>query len=170
MNVPTGALFAEAISVTQDSSTSSYKLFFRPRLVMHQYMLIRVISFALLFCVIFLRPVEAQQISASPSSSTMVEPAKSFDPAAATKAWLNTVPADKRAKSDAYFEGGYWLLLWNFLLGAAISIFLLTSRTSARLRDFAERITRFKTLQVILYAILFTLITTLLGFPVELYQ
>ena len=48
-------------------------------------------------------------------------------------------PAEKREKSDAYFEGGYWLILWNFLLAAAISIFLLASRISARLRDFAER-------------------------------
>ena len=49
----------------------------------------------------------------------------SLDPAAATKAWLNSVPQDKREKSDAYFEGGYWLLLWNYLLAAAISILLL---------------------------------------------
>src|SRR6184192_154856 len=145
MNVPIGALFAEAILVTRDRSTCSYKLFFRPRLVMHQYMLFRVIPFALLFCVIFLRPVEAQQISASPSS-TMVEAKKPFDPAAATKAWLNTVPADKRAKSDAYFEGGYWLLLWNFLLTAAISTFLLESRISARLRDFAERAAKLRSI------------------------
>src|SRR5437016_14374563 len=103
---------------------------------MHQYMLLRVISFALLFCVIFLRPVEAQQISASPSSSTMVEPAKPFDPVEATNAWLNTVPADKRAKSDAYFEGGYWLLLWHFLLGVAIARVLLASGLSAGLREF----------------------------------
>src|SRR5438132_12735154 len=118
---------------------------------MHQYMLLRVISFALLFCVIFLRLVEAQQISASPSSSTMVEPAKSFDPAAATKAGLNTVPPDKRAKSDACFEGGYWLLLWNFLLGAAISIFLLASRSSARRRDLAALMTAFKAFQLAVY-------------------
>ena len=38
------------------------------------------------------------------------------DPAAATRAWLDTVPRDKREKSDAYFEGGYWLLLWNYLV------------------------------------------------------
>jgi len=92
------------------------------------------------------------------------------DPATATKAWLETVPADKRAKSDAYFEGGYWLILWNFLVAAAVSIFLLASRTSARMRDFAERITRFKALQVILYAILFVLLTSLLGFPLHYYE
>jgi len=105
-----------------------------------------------------------------PAAKISAENPSSFDPAAATQAWLDTVPADKRAKSDAYFEGGYWLILWNFLLGAAISVLLLTSRISARMRDFAERIIRFQTAQVILYAILFTLITTLLGFPLELYQ
>src|SRR6266516_2521065 len=95
-------------------------------------------------CLICVRPVEAQQIAASPSSSTTVEATKPFDPVEATRAWLNTVPADKRAKSDAYFEGGYWLILWNFLAGAAIAIFLLASKWSARLREFAERTTNSK--------------------------
>ena len=95
---------------------------------------------------------------------------KIFDPAAATQAWLDSVPADKRAKSDAYFEGGYWLILWNFLLGAAIYLFLLASRTSARLRDWADRVTRFKTGRVILYSIPFTILAFLLNFPLELYQ
>src|SRR5947207_8965691 len=95
--------------------------------------------------------------SPSPSSTPYSTPsiAPGTDPATATRAWLDTVPANKRAKSDAYFEGGYWLILWNFLAAVAVSIFLLASRVSARMRDFAERITRFKALQVILYAILF---------------
>ena len=119
----------------------------------------------------FSSEIRAQQ-APTPPPAARISPANpsSFEPAAATQAWLDTVPPDQRAKSDAYFEGGYWLILWNFLLGAAIAIFLLASRTSAALRDFAERITRLKTLQVILYAIPFTLITTLLVFPMELYQ
>src|SRR6266481_2928687 len=76
------------------------------------------------------------------SSPAVVANTKSLDPAAATKAWLATVPRDKREKSDAYFEGGYWLLLWNFLFVTAISVLLLESRISARLRDFAERVCR----------------------------
>ena len=120
-----------------------------------------------------LAPARAQ-VSPSPTpppaAVVSADLAKPFDPAAATQAWLDTVPADKRAKSDAYFEGGYWLILWNFLIGAAVSLFLLAARTSARLRDWAERFTRFKTPQVILYAIPFTILTFLLGFPMELYQ
>jgi STE24 endopeptidase len=115
-------------------------------------------------------PVIAQE--ASPSASAYPTPsiAPGTDPATATRAWLDTVPPDKRAKSDAYFEGGYWLILWNFLLSVAISIFLLASRISARLRDFAERTTRFRALQVVLYAIPVLLLIFLLSFPLNYYE
>ncbi|MFL6584462.1 MAG: M48 family metallopeptidase [Chthoniobacterales bacterium] len=109
--------------------------------------------------------------SASTSTATDVTPAiNSSDPAAATRAWLDTVPADKRARSNAYFEGGYWLILWNFVVGAAIALFLLVTRISARLRDFAERVLPFRPLQVLLYALLYVLITALLGSPLYVYQ
>jgi STE24 endopeptidase len=98
------------------------------------------------------------------------ETAASFDPAAATRAWLASVPPDQRARSDAYFEGGYWLILWNFLLAAAISVFLLTSRISARVRDFAQRVTRVKAAQVALYSFAYLTIAWALSFPLNLYQ
>src|SRR5438067_5019679 len=113
----------------------------------------------------------AQQSSAPPPSARIsAENPNAFDPGAATQAWLDTVPADKRAKSDAYFEGGYWLILWNFLLVAAISLFLLASRISARLRDFAERAARFKPLQVTLYVVPYLLLMYVLSFPLNLYE
>src|SRR5256886_13786942 len=93
-----------------------------------------------------------------------------FDPAAATKAWLATIPRDRREKSDAYFEGGYWLLLWNFLLLAAISVSVLESRISARLRDFAERVSRSKNLKVACYAVAYLLLVYVLSFPLNLYE
>src|SRR3989440_4095584 len=130
----------------------------------------RPIFIGLLCCLISLRPVQAQESSPAPVTSTKIEAAKSFDPVEATKAWLNTVPADKRAKSDAYFEGGYWLILWNFLLGAAIAIFLLTSGVSARLRDFSVRLTDSKTLQVAIYAPVYVVIVAVLSFPLTFYQ
>ncbi len=104
------------------------------------------------------------------SSPAVVANTKSLDPAAATKAWLATVPRDKREKSDAYFEGGYWLLLWNFLFVTAISVFLLESRISARLRDFAERAARFRSLQVACYAIPYFVIVATFSFPLNLYE
>jgi STE24 endopeptidase len=128
-------------------------------------------SLVALFLLGVCAPARAQESSAAPTISAPVPSiASDADPATATRAWLDTVPADKRAKSDAYFEGGYWLILWNFLMTAAISLFLLNSRISARLRDLAERWTRFKTMQVVLYAIPFVLLTALLQFPLNVYQ
>jgi STE24 endopeptidase len=112
----------------------------------------------------------AGQTPALAASRGFTENVQSLDPAAATQAWLATVPRDQREKSDAYFEGGYWLILWNFLLAVAISILLLASRISARLRDFAERITGFKMLQVVCYTLPFLVIAYVLSFPLNLYE
>jgi STE24 endopeptidase len=96
--------------------------------------------------------------------------AKPFDPAAATQAWLDSVPRSQREKSNAYFEGGYWLILWNFLLTGAISFFLLASQFSARLRDFSERVTKVRNSQVACYAIPYLLFVYALSFPLNLYE
>jgi Zn-dependent protease with chaperone function len=114
--------------------------------------------------------VSADQTSTLAASRGLTGNVQPLDPAAATQAWLATVPRDQREKSDAYFEGGYWLILWNFLLAVAISILLLASRISARLRDFAEKITGFKTLQVVCYTLPYLVIAYLLSFPLNLYE
>jgi len=93
-----------------------------------------------------------------------------LDPAAATQGWLKSVPRDKREKSDDYFEGGYWLILWNYLVAAGISILLLSSRISARLRDFSERLTKYKTLQVVCYSVLYLLLVYVLSLPLNIYE
>jgi STE24 endopeptidase len=93
-----------------------------------------------------------------------------FDVKAATDAYLATVPSDKKARSDAYFEGGYWLILWDFLMVAAIYFFFLQSGLSARLRDLAQRLTRHKPLQTICYFVPFSLVAALLGFPLTVYE
>ncbi len=104
------------------------------------------------------------------SSAATPGDVKPFDPAAATQAWLDSVPRHQREKSDAYFEGRYWLILWNYLLAAGISIFLLGSRISARLRDFSEGVTKIKNLQIACYAIPYLILVYALSFPLNLYE
>src|SRR5436190_3342987 len=112
----------------------------------------------------------AAKLSGPDNDSSALQRSTPVDPAAATQAWLNSVPQDKREKSDAYFEGGYWLLLWNFLLAVGVSILLLSSRISARLRDFLERVTRQKKLQVACYSVLYLLLVYVLSFPLNIYE
>jgi STE24 endopeptidase len=94
----------------------------------------------------------------------------SFDAKAATNAYLATYSGEKRARSDAYFEGGYWLILWDFLYGSAMFLFLLWTGVSARLREFAERATRFRPLQTMLYWIQFAVALWVLGLPLSIYE
>ena len=112
----------------------------------------------------------ANKFGGAGNHSPALQQSTPLDPAAATKAWLDSVPQDVREKSDAYFEGGYWLILWNYVVVAGISILLLSSRISARLRDFSERLTRHKTLQVACYSVLYLLLVYVLSFPLNVYE
>jgi STE24 endopeptidase len=93
-----------------------------------------------------------------------------FDPAAATAAYLATVPPAARAKSNAYFEGSCWLLFWDFLLNAAIMLLFLGLGWSRRLRDWAERRARPRWARTLLYFAGFTLTTSALSFPYTVYS
>jgi STE24 endopeptidase len=93
-----------------------------------------------------------------------------FNAETATNAYLAQIPASARAKSDAYFEGGYWLILWDFLYGVVVALLLLNLGWSAAMRNLAERITRFKPVQTLIYWVEYLVLTTILGFPLAVYE
>ena len=94
----------------------------------------------------------------------------SIDPAAATRAYLDQLPADQRARSNAYFEGGYWLDVVEFLWVAAIYLLLLQSGASAWMRDQAERRARSPWLQTAIYWAHFLPAVALLTLPLSIYR
>jgi Zn-dependent protease with chaperone function len=134
--------------------------------------------FALAFCFAVSPAASAQQTSSlsdsqMPSVVTVppeAQPSDHFSAEAATNAYLAQIPAAARARSDAYFEGGYWLILWDFLLAVIVYWALLRLGWSARMRKFAERLTRVRVLQNFLYWIQFMLITFVLTFPLTVYE
>jgi STE24 endopeptidase len=93
----------------------------------------------------------------------------SFDAVAATDAYLARVSAEDMARSDAYFEGGYWLLLWGTLYSVGVFWLLLARGWSARMRDLAERLSSRPWLQSGIYGALFVVATTVLSFPATVY-
>ena len=116
---------------------------------------------------------DANQANEMPSVTTVPEaagPSEHFDPSAATDAYLAEIPASARSRSDAYFEGGYWLILWDFLFAVVMYWALLRFRASAAMRNLAERTTRSKPLQTLLYWAQFTVLTTIVGFPLAAYE
>ena len=119
----------------------------------------------------------AQARSATPSSapaaaSDAAAPTTRapFDVKAATNAYLAKMSPGQRARSDAYFEGGYWLQLWDFLYAAAVALLLLALGWSARMRDLAQRVTRFKSVHAVLYWTQYLVATTVLAFPLTVYE
>jgi STE24 endopeptidase len=91
-----------------------------------------------------------------------------FDVERATRAWLDTLTPEERSRSDAYFEGGYWLQLWGFLYGVGVAGLLLFGRLSAWLRD-RTRWTRWPSLNAGLYGVGYLVLTTVLTLPWALY-
>lgn len=95
--------------------------------------------------------------------------ALAVDPVAETQKLIDTLGPEALARSNAYFEGGYWLILWNFLIGLAIAWLLLSGRRSARTRDWlAARLPGFLVKPV--FAFLYLFITNLISFPMTVYE
>ena len=138
-------------------------------------------GFAFLFCGLLSGVIAAEQApvpgqkpqTEMPSVIAVppaAQPSDHFDPEAATNAYLAEIPAEARARSDAYFEGGYWLILWDFLYGVVVALLLLNLRWSAKMRDLAERVTRFKPVHTIVYWAEYLVLTSILAFPLTVYE
>jgi len=63
----------------------------------------------------------------------------SFDPAAATAAYLAELSPAAHAKATAYTQGGHWLLLWGWLVTVVACIIIAKSRGLEKARDGLER-------------------------------
>jgi STE24 endopeptidase len=131
---------------------------------------------AALACLMFMTMVSAQTSQnatsgSAPSAASPPAPTPpAFDINAAVEAYLAKMPPAQRARSDAYFEGGYWLILWDFLATVVVMWLLLHFRWSARMRDLAERLIRFRFLQTAIYWVQFILVTSILTFPMTVYE
>lgn len=116
--------------------------------------------------------IHAQAIPSSTAAAPApaVSAAAAFDADAATQAYMAELTPAQRANSDAYFEGGYWLTGWDLLVALGVAWLLLGTRLSARMRNLAERLTRWRWLQTAIYAIQYIVLTTVLTLPWALYE
>jgi Zn-dependent protease with chaperone function len=95
--------------------------------------------------------------------------APAFDVDAATRAYLATLQGAARAKSDSYFEGGYWLILWSALVGIVSHWAMLRFGWSAAWRRWAERVTKRRWLQPGVYALPYVVLASLIVLPWTIY-
>lgn len=104
-----------------------------------------------------------------PPAAAQCQPGVRFDTAAATAAYLASVPADRRARSDAYVTGGYWIDLWSTLLTIGVMLLLLASGWARRIGTAADRFAIGRTARTFIALVLFILVTSVLTFPFTIY-
>ena len=73
-------------------------------------------------------------------------------------------------RSDAYFEGGYWLLLWNALLSVGLSLLVLFTGWSASGAIGPNAPRASASCGDALYGAIYTLVIDVLSFPLLLYE
>jgi len=91
------------------------------------------------------------------------------DAEAATQAYMDRLSPEAVARADAYFEGGYWLQLWNWVIGLVVTWLVLRRGTAARVRDWAQRVGRWRIVGDALFGACWGLASSVLTFPFDLY-
>ena len=111
-------------------------------------------------------PTHQVEVSALP----VVDATPKFDAGRATTAYLARINGAARARSDAYFEGGYWLMLLDLIWALAVAGILLWLRISAGLRDWIAARTHSRTGQTLFFAAAYVVLTTAATFPLTAYE
>ncbi len=128
---------------------------------------------ALLFCVatgaLAAEPLE-RELRPGLQIPAAAQTGPGFDVDAATEAYLALLSPQQRRMSDRYFEGGYWLQLWQLLWAVSACVLLLVTGVSRRLGEWSTRISARKWLSTPIYITLLLSALALLEFPLTVYS
>lgn len=108
----------------------------------------------------------------SPDSTTLsqrIVQVEKFNPYEATQKYLDTLTPEQKAKSDAYFEGGYWLSLWSLVYGIAVAWIFLSKGLSNRIKRIATKVNNVN-IQNLIYLALYFVAAYILTFPYSYYK
>lgn len=125
--------------------------------------------FLALFLAMSVQAAENRQFHIQPADDAW-RAALPHDAASATQAYMDRLPKETVERSNAYFEGGYWLILWNFLAGLLVAWVLLARKRAARVRDWAYRVGRKRFIGDAIVGLWWWIASALLTFPLTVYQ
>ena len=93
-----------------------------------------------------------------------------FDPEAATQAYLATLDGAARDRSDAYFEGGYWLMLVNLAVSLGVAALLLQTGFAKGLRDRLAAVLKWRWAATMAFIAVYIAVAAVLAFPLTVYE
>ncbi|HWF63522.1 MAG TPA: M48 family metallopeptidase [Rhizomicrobium sp.] len=117
-----------------------------------------------------LPPRAAPTVHVQVQQLAVVDATPKFDAERATNAYLARVSGQARANSDAYFEGGYWLMLVDLLWLLAATGLLLWLGISTAIRDWAAERTHSRAAQAMIYGVAYVAIMAAAQFPLTVYE
>jgi len=123
--------------------------------------------FVIFCCLLTFMFVKGQ--SMQPAAHQPAKYVARFDPEKAAIQLINTIPAAARAKANNYVEGGYWLILWNFLNAAFVAWLFLFGGLSAYIKKIADKTSKTNRSNLVYIALSFLLYFLLL-MPLDIYQ
>ena len=106
--------------------------------------------------------------AAAPPAASASSAAEQPKPATQTSAY--TLPPDKLAKSKALYELGGKLRIVDTAYSLLVLLALLALGIAAKYRDWAERASKHRFVQALIFVPLFILTLTVLGLPLDAYQ
>jgi STE24 endopeptidase len=93
-----------------------------------------------------------------------------FDVDRATQAYLDLLSPEQQKLSDQYFEGGYWLSLWDLLWTVGACALVLVTGMSRRMSDLSRRLSRRRWLSTLIYTAQFLIALFLIELPWSIYM
>jgi STE24 endopeptidase len=125
-------------------------------------------SLILALFILIIANAHAQNLTRVAADTVKIESAR-FDPALATQHYIDQLGDEKKERSDAYFEGNYWLMLVNIVVEIIVAWIFLSLGLSLWIKKIALKARR-KNIQNLIYIAFYFLFSYLLLFPLTLYQ
>ena len=113
-------------------------------------------------------PAPAVTAATAPTASPPTSAAP-FNVEAATQAYLNTLTPAQKVKSDAYFEGGYWLQVVELLYALGVAAVFLRLGLGRWLKARTQRLAR-PWLRTLAFAAGYLLLAWALSLPLDIYE
>jgi STE24 endopeptidase len=91
-----------------------------------------------------------------------------FDVNAASQMYLDTLTPEQKARSDAYFEGGYWISLGAFIIEIITAWIFLSLGLSKWIKQTVLK-AKGRNIQNLIYILMYLFLAFLMAFPFSIY-
>ena len=93
-----------------------------------------------------------------------------FDPQAATAAWLATLSPADTAKAVAYTQGGHWLILWGFIVSIVVAWIIIRTDVLGKVRTSIETKKARPVLASFVVGLIYVIFSWVLSLPWAIYS